>query len=75
MSWRGYGGGRGQRGHGRGRGRGRGQQYRDYGDEGQGRDHGGGGRPPLGLRGKDLGLWFAKRSKAKKEIEEIQKVR
>ena len=60
------GGGRGYHGrghHGRGRG----------GGGGRGRGRGGGGPPP-GLKGREIGMWYAQRSKGKKKDKEIQEV-
>ncbi|EGD77765.1 hypothetical protein PTSG_08854 [Salpingoeca rosetta] len=64
------GGGRGRGGGGRGRGRG-GRGRGGRGGRGGGGGGDGGDRPPPGLRGKDLGLWYARRGREKKEkIEE-----
>ncbi|XP_062607434.1 LOW QUALITY PROTEIN: ATP-dependent DNA/RNA helicase DHX36-like [Saccostrea cucullata] len=53
-------GGRGRQDYRRGQGR---------GGEGQGERR---GRPPFGLRGRDIGMFYAARSKAKKERREIE---
>ncbi|XP_038057794.1 ATP-dependent DNA/RNA helicase DHX36-like [Patiria miniata] len=49
---------------------------RTYGEQGgRGRGHGRGGRrggPPEGLRGRDIGMWYAARGRAKKAAAEIR---
>lgn len=66
--------GRGGRGRGRGRG-GRGRYFDRNEDEdidsrrGRGR-----GRHPSGLKGKDIGLWYARQSKKKTKHDEIKQV-
>ncbi|XP_076451266.1 ATP-dependent DNA/RNA helicase DHX36-like [Babylonia areolata] len=71
----GGGGWRGRRGRG-GRGRGRGRD-RNFGDGGGGGGGGRGGeeggdreRPPPGLSGREIGMWYARRSKARKAEQE-----
>ena len=80
MSYRGGGGGGyGRRGRGPNRGGGRG---RGGGGRGRSRGRGGGaagaeghGAPPPGLRGRDLGMWYASRSRAHKKTRERNEVR
>ncbi|XP_036369202.1 ATP-dependent DNA/RNA helicase DHX36 isoform X3 [Octopus sinensis] len=62
----GYGGGRhGGGGHGRG-----GRKYQDY-DSADNADNGPHRHPP-GLKGKEIGLWYSRRSRAKKEMQDKQ---
>ena len=61
----GYGSRRGGRRGGRGGGRGR-----DRGGGGRGGGRGGG--PPPGLKGREIGMWYAARSKQRKKEEEKQ---
>ncbi|XP_072015621.1 LOW QUALITY PROTEIN: ATP-dependent DNA/RNA helicase DHX36-like [Amphiura filiformis] len=63
--------GSGHQGHGSGYGSRRGRR----GGRGGGRGHGGGrgggrGGPPAGLKGRDIGMWYAARSKQRKKEEE-----
>lgn len=71
------------RGHGRGNRGKRGSRHehrghRNYDEDSYDRGHGRedrdhrGSRPPPGLRGREIGLWYAKRSNAKKQNEELQ---
>nr|KAG5698926.1 hypothetical protein BaRGS_024847 [Batillaria attramentaria] len=57
----GGGGWRGRRGGGRG--------HRSYGNQEDGED-GGRERPPPGLKGREIGMWYARRGKARKEHQE-----
>ena len=69
----GYGQRRGRGGPNRGGGRGRGS-WRDS-DEGHGRREGGRKQgPPPGLSGKDIGMYYAHRSRAKKKAQERNSV-
>ena len=64
------GGGRASRGLGvRGRGSGRGASRKERGDRAEGH-----GAPPPGLRGRELGMWYASRSRAQKKKRELSEV-
>ena len=71
--WRGRrgrgGGGRGRGGRGGGGGGGRGR-----GGGGGGRGGGGRERPPPGLKGREIGMWYAQRSKEQTKEKEKQQV-
>lgn len=43
-------------------------------DNGREESGGRGERPPPGLKGREIGMWFARRSKAKKEQQEKMNV-
>jgi len=45
----------------------------DFGDEG--RNSRGGNRPPPGLKGREIGMWYAKRSKEKGKQKEFGQVK
>lgn len=66
------GGGRASRGPGvrvRGGGSGRGAGGKERGDRAEGH-----GAPPPGLRGRELGMWYASRSRAQKKKRELSEV-
>lgn len=66
--------GRGGRGRGRGRG-GRGRYFdRNEDEDNDSRRGRGRGRHPSGLKGKDIGLWYARQSKKKTKHDEIKQV-
>lgn len=62
-------GGRGGRDHG---GHGRGRKYFDDNNSTSDCNDQSRARPPPGLKGKEIGLWFARRSRAKKEMMDKQ---
>lgn len=63
-----------KRGYYRGGRGGRGENRRHYNEGGEGESARRGGGPPRGLRGRDIGLYYAKKSQAKKEAREKHEV-